>query len=104
MKKLMFAIGLGLISGSVYAACLGGDALCYGDGKVTINSLLYVDGNGVMGVKKTVAQINASTATYAGQKVICTDCTVAYNTCISTSTAAPGAGSDYILSTGTICK
>jgi len=103
MKKLMFAIGLGLISGSLYAACMGDTALCYQDGKVTINGVSLFDGNGVTMPVKTTAQINTSTATAVSQTIRCSDCTIPYATCVSTSIGSPGAGSDYILSTGTKC-
>lgn len=54
----------------------------------------------------TAAQISASTATYIGQPVYCTNCTASGGkgtVCVSTSTNAPGSGSDFVLSTGTIC-
>ncbi len=101
MKKLVIAIGLGLLAGSAYAACIGDNALCFGDGKVTVNGVVYIDGQGMTLPSKTVAAINASTATLVGQRITCTDCTLPYNTCISTSTNPPGAGSDYTLSTST---
>ncbi len=102
MKKLVIAIGLGLMAGSAYAACIGGDALCYGDGKVTINGVYYIDGNGQGGLVKTIAQINASTPTVAGQEVKCSDCGIAYSTCVSTKTGT--SLNAFILSTGTLCK
>lgn len=52
----------------------------------------------------TVTQINTSTAAAVAQIVICGNCTTPFAMCISTSTNPPGAGSDFILSTGTICK
>lgn len=55
----------------------------------------------------TVTEINTSTAATVGQLKYCTNCAAnggSGTICISTSTAAPGAGSDFVLSTGTICK
>lgn len=55
----------------------------------------------------TVVQISASTAAVVGQVVYCGNCTAnggKGTICISTSTAAPGAGSDFVLSTGTLCN
>ena len=55
----------------------------------------------------TVAVINASTAPTVGYPWFCTDCAGGGGkgtVCISTSIAAPGAGSDFVLSTGTQCK
>lgn len=82
MKKLMLAIGLGLISGSVWAACIG--PFCYDDRGASINGLTF-DGNG-NGLKSlTLTQINASTPTATGQMVYCSNC-VNSPVCVSTGT------------------
>ena len=55
----------------------------------------------------TLTQINASTAAFVGELLYCNNCAAAGGAgtiCVSTSTNAPGAGSDFVLSTGTQCK
>lgn len=106
MKKLVLAVGLGLLSGSLYAACVG--TFCYDDSGVSgINANLVV--NGVVGMSRmTKATIATSTPTITGM-VFCTDCASgggAGAVCFSTSTTGgnSGVGSYFILSTGTVCK
>lgn len=55
----------------------------------------------------TVTEINTSTAPTVGYLRFCTNCGAAGGAgtiCVSTTTNAPGVGSDFVLSTGTICK
>lgn len=55
----------------------------------------------------TLTEINASTASTVGVLRYCTNCAAnggSGTICVSTSTSAPGAGSDFVLSTGTQCK
>ncbi len=55
----------------------------------------------------TLTEINTSTAATVGMLKYCTNCAAnggLGTICISTSTSAPGAGSDFVLSTGTQCK
>lgn len=52
----------------------------------------------------TATQILASTPTYTGQPVLCTNCAAGAVVCISTTVSSPGAGNDFVLSTGTACK
>lgn len=55
---------------------------------------------------RTLAQISASTPSYVGAPVWCTNCAAAGGKgtlCISTTTVSPGAGNDFVLSTGTVC-
>lgn len=99
MKKLMFAIGLGLLSGSVYASCVG--PYCWDDTGATIYSS-YTDSNGAGMPNVTTAAINAQTPKAKGQEVFCTDCT-AFNggkgsLCVSTGTTV---GSYMVISSGT---
>ena len=91
MKKIIIGMGLLFAAYAVYAAYqpqnLGWVTLSVSSG--------------------TVAEINASTAPTVGYLRYCTNCGGAGGAgtiCISTSTNAPGAGSDFVLSTGTICK
>ncbi len=105
MKKLMLAVGLGLISGSLYAACVG--TYCYDDSGISgVNANLVV--NGTLGlVSMTKAQIATSTPTIKGL-VYCSDCAAAGGSgtvCIATSTTGGiVSGSYFVLSTGTVCK
>jgi hypothetical protein len=58
-------------------------------------------------ISQTIAQIAASTPSVVGQMVYCNNCAAnggSGTVCISTITTAPGAGNDFVLSTGTICK
>lgn len=55
----------------------------------------------------TVTEISISTPATVGMLKFCSNCAGgggAGTICISTSVAAPGAGSDFVLSTGTQCK
>lgn len=55
----------------------------------------------------TLTEINTSTAPTVGFLKFCTNCAAnggSGTICVSTSTNAPGAGSDFVLSTGTQCK
>ncbi len=49
-----------------------------------------MDGSGVQCLLKTKAQVDATTPTLLGACVICSDCTVPYDTCISTALTASG--------------
>lgn len=55
-------------------------------------------------ISQSAAQIAATTPTVVGQMVYCNNCTAGSPICISTITTSPGAGNDFVLSTGTICK
>lgn len=83
MKKLMFAVGLGLISGNLWAACVG--PYCYDDTGAAIRASVGFQGDPYFTHTHTVAAINASTATYQYQMEICTDC-VQSLMCLSTGT------------------
>lgn len=103
MKKLMLAIGLGLITGSAYAACIGGVALCYDDTATYVNGN-KIDALGYQLPSKTKTQIDTSTPTVVGQVVLCSDCAAAGGAgTVCLSTAITGSHS-FVLSTGTICK
>lgn len=83
MKKLLLAIGIGLFAGSLYAACTG--PYCYDDTGATINATVGLTGNPYFGGTSLVATINASTAPYSNQIIVCSDC-VQSRLCISTGT------------------
>lgn len=102
MKKLMYAIGLGLISGSVWASCMG--PFCWDDRGAYIGTAAIVDGNGTGMPSQTISAINADVPRVVGQQVFCNNCASnggAGTVCVSTATAAQGF--DYVLSTGTKC-
>lgn len=84
MKKLMFAISLCLLAGAAYAACVGGQALCYDDSGVTVNAVSLVNGTGVGIPFAALATILNSTPTVKGQLMYCTDCTKSA-VCVSTA-------------------
>jgi len=100
MKKLMFAIGLGLISSSLYAACMG--PFCYDDTGASIGGLQYNgNGQGLPVVSSTT--VNTYAPPTVGIEVWCnTTCTNANGgkgqLCISTGTAA---GAFIVLSSAT---
>lgn len=77
MKKLMLAIGLGLISGSVYAACFG--PVCYDD-----SGLYIMTAPGLPSV--TVAQMNQLEGGYTGRIIYVSDATRS-KICVSSGTA-----------------
>lgn len=96
MKKLLVAVGLGLISGSLYAACMG--PFCYDDTGASIGGLSF-DGNGNTVPSLSSATIAGLTPKGKGQLVFCTSC-VSGNSqvgalCVSTSTTA--GGNDFLL-------
>lgn len=102
MKKLVIAIGIGLMSGSLWASCVG--PFCWDDKGASIGGIVQ-DGNGDGSPNYTIAQINALVPSAKGQSVFCSDCKgggAAGTICTSTATAA--GGFDYVLTTGTICK
>lgn len=117
MKKLLgsivvvlFAVGLSYAVPSHFTETLPAQAP-YGSVPVS-NGYDWTVSSGTSGIAptvftQTVAQICASTATAVGQLVYCSNCAAAGGAgtvCISTSIAAPGAGCDFVLSTGTQCK
>ena len=108
MKRLMLVLGLGLISGSVYAACVG--PYCWDDTGATVNGYsLTANGFDVPVLSST--SISQITGGRVGRLVICNTCNAAvpnngYAMCVATS-SANGIGSYIILnSTGgtTICR
>lgn len=106
MKKLLIAVGLGLLAGSLYAACNG--PFCWDDTGAYIGGVLN-DGNGGGTPNLTSAQVTGACPRAKGQEVFCTNCS--FNSgvgvlCISTGTTCNGAASnyDYITSTGSTCK
>lgn len=102
MKKLMFAIGLGLISGSLWASCIG--PFCWDDTGAAIYTQRQ-DGNGFGVPSVAIATINTAVPKQVGQQVFCNNCTAnggLGTVCVSTSTASQGF--NYVLSTGTVCK
>jgi|ERR1051326_6140261 hypothetical protein len=86
MKKLMYTIGLGLLSGSLWAACMG--PYCYDDRGATIGGLV-ADGNGVANPIKSSTTIAGITPTVAGQLILCNTCVNAgrdkMGVCVSTA-------------------
>lgn len=91
MKKFIIAVGLGLMAGSLYAACNG--PFCWDDQGAYVGGTIN-DGNGTGTAIKTRAQIQAATPRAAGQEVWCTDCN-SFNggtgmLCISTGTTVYG--------------
>jgi len=98
MKKLMFAIGLGLISGSLWASCMG--PFCWDDRGAYVAGVVQ-DGNGSGLPSKTASQISTTAPTAAGQEIYCSNC-VNGLVCISTGTGT--AAYVQIRSTTTICN
>lgn len=99
MKKLMFAVSLGLISGSLYAACLG--PFCYDDQGAYIGGTIN-DGNGVGVPSATAVVISSMTPRSKGQVIFCNNCTNANAgkgvLCVSTGTTQ---GAYVAVSSGT---
>ncbi len=104
MKKIMYIVGLGLLSGSLWAACMG--PFCYDDTGASIAGL-PVNGNGVGVPSVSSTTLNAITP-YIGQMAFCNNC-VNFNgskggLCVSTGTAV---GSMIAVSSATaltVCK
>jgi hypothetical protein len=89
MKKIMLTVGLSLLTGSLWAACMG--PFCYDDSGASIGGLSF-DGAGSGLPNASSATIVANTPKAKGVQVFCTTC-VAANTlkgvvCISTGTTA----------------
>lgn len=87
MKKLMYVIGLGLISGSLWASCMG--PFCWDDQGAYVAGTIQ-DGNGSGIPSLTAAQVAAAKPRAVGQEVWCSNCT-SFNggigmPCISTET------------------
>ena len=104
MKKLLIAAVVGLLSGSVYAACMG--PFCYDDTGASVNGL-SMNGNGWVMPTASSSTI-ASIVPVVGQYILCTSCTgnsanpSGRAVCYSTGTAA---GSFVIaVSTIPVCK
>lgn len=95
---MLMAIGLGLISGSLYAACSG--PFCYDDTGASIGGNLY-DGNGATMPAATKAVILAAAPKAVGQLVRCSDCASASTICISSSALASPATNQYLVLVGT---
>ncbi len=94
MKKLILALGLGLMTGTLYAACVG--PFCWDDSGISIGGNLY-DGNGLVLPSNTKANILAAAPKAKGQLVMCTDCAFAQTVCISTSSLASPATNQYVI-------
>lgn len=93
MKKLMLAIGVGLMSGSLYAACIG--PYCYDDKGASINANIALQ-------NYTVA-VATSMAFPTGTEVFVTNAVGgggAGTICVSTANVV----GSLVLSTGTVCK
>lgn len=104
MKKLMFAIGLGLISGSVYAACMG--PFCYDDQGAYIGGLIN-DGNGAAVPVASSTTINTVAPRAVGQEIYCNTCinngsTSKIEMCVSTGTNV--ASYVFVSTTTKVCK
>lgn len=94
MKKLLIAVGLGLISGSLWAACMG--PYCYDDSGAAINANVAMQ-------SYTVTQLSTLSFRSAGVEVFCSNCGGGGNAgtvCVSTGTGNYAT----VLSTGTVCK
>lgn len=55
----------------------------------------------------SLTQVQTSTPSFVGQTIFCNNCAAsggAGTLCVSTTTVSPGAGNDFVLSTGTVCK
>lgn len=83
IKKSVIAVGIGLISGSLYAACMG--PFCWDDQGAYIGGTI-VDGNGTGTPSLTKALMNAATPRATGQEIFCSDCTTAA-LCVSSGTS-----------------
>ncbi len=104
MKKLMFAIGLGLLSGSLYAACMG--PYCYDDTGASIGGLSF-DGNGNTVPNASSTTIAGITPKAVGQMIMCTSCTgnnASGGKVLCVSTAAVVGSFTIVSSTSPICK
>lgn len=99
MKKLFLAVGLGLISGSLWASCTG--PFCYDDTGASVNGNL-MDGNGYVIPTQTKATILAASPKVKGQVVMCSDCAFAQTLCISTSAIASPATNQYVILVSTL--
>lgn len=88
-KGMLIVLGLALFAGSVYAACLPNNVLCYDETRITTNIPLQ---------SYTLA-VTTSTAFPAGTQVLCTNCVVGNHVCTSTATAVNA----MVISTGTAC-
>jgi len=92
-KMLLYAVGLGLISGSAFAACLPNNVLCYNESRITTNIPLQ---------SYTVATAT-NTVFAVGTPIFCSNCNgggAAGTVCISTAAAVDS----LVLSTGTTCR
>lgn len=91
MKKIMFAIGLGLISSLANAACVG--PFCFDDTGSSVNGLPF-NGNGNAIPQVSSATVATLAANSKGQFLWCTTCLKANNgtgvPCYSTSTVVGG--------------
>lgn len=102
MKKMLILLGVGLIAGTLHAACFG--PFCYDDSGFSIGGVAY-DGNGMNTPVLTKAQILAAQPKAVGQMVRCSDCAFAQTVCISTSALQTSATNQYVVlvATGSPC-
>lgn len=88
MKKLMYVIGLGLISGSVWATCLG--PFCYDQTGAAISGIGYINGNGFTMPNASSTTISGIVPLQVGQIITCTTCANGaggtFGLCVSSAT------------------
>lgn len=101
MKKLMFAVGLGLISGSLYAACMG--PFCWDDQGAYIGGVIQ-DGNGQGVPTHTGLYIDTTVPRATAQEVVCSSCASNGTNSLCISTATTIHGYVFVASTGTVCR
>ena len=105
MKKMLIAIGIGLIAGSAYAATIG--CMTYDDSGCSVAGNLY-NGNGIGLLSMTKAAIAALTPTQKGQVVFCSDCSAAMGSkgllCYSTATVVGSYVQISSLTAVTVCN
>ncbi len=87
MKKLIARGALGLLTGSLWAACMG--PFCYDDVGASISGLI-VDGNGAAMPTMSSTTISGVTPRGVGQQIMCTTCANggvgAQGVCVDTAT------------------
>ena len=104
MKKLMLCLlSVGLLAGSVKAACVLGK-FCADDTGVSVAGNL-INGRGVVPPSATKATILATQPDAVGQMILCSDCAFAQTICISTSALSSPATNQFVVlvATGSAC-
>lgn len=90
MKKALFVIGGILLTGSLYAACVG--PFCWDDTGASVEGF-RIDGNGQVQTVLSSTTIAGLANVKIGQEVVCNTCvnagTNSYGVCIATSTVQP---------------